>query len=115
MKMKEVCALTGLSERAIRLYCEEGLLVPEKSEVRGRVYLEFSDAHVDELRQIADLRAVGFSIEEIRVMKNEPHLIGSTVHGLRERILREQGESARVLDLLGNLSRHCSCGGSRAL
>ncbi len=97
MKMKEVCALTGLSERAVRLYCEEGLLTPERNEVRGRVYLEFSEVHIEALQQIADLRAVGFSLEEIRTAQNEPHLIGRLIGDLRTRLEREQGEGARAI------------------
>lgn len=100
MKMKEVCARTGLSERAVRLYCEQGLLAPERSEVRGRVYLEFDETHITELQQIAALRTAGFSLEEIKTVLHEPHLIGQLLAGLRERLEREQGEQSRILAAL---------------
>ncbi len=100
MKMKEVCALTGLSERAVRLYCEQGLLVPERTEVRGRVYLEFDETHITELRQIASLRTAGFSLEEIKTVLDEPHLIGGLLIDLRARLEAEQGAHGRVLAAL---------------
>lgn len=103
MKMKEICARTGLTERAVRLYCEEGLLSPERSEVRGRVYLEFSETHVEELRQIAILRGAGFSLDEIKTAINEPHLIGRLLRDLHGRLAREQGEQGRVLGILSSI------------
>ncbi|MBQ8397930.1 MAG: MerR family transcriptional regulator [Clostridia bacterium] len=103
MKMKEVCALTGLSERAVRLYCEQGLLAPARTEVRGRVYLEFDETHITELRQIATLRTAGFSLDEIKTIFDEPHLIGQLLRGLRERLEREQGAQSRVLAALDEI------------
>ena len=38
MKMKEICERSGLTERAVRLYCERGLVHPEKYSERGREY-----------------------------------------------------------------------------
>ena len=35
LKMKDVCQLTGLTERAVRLYVQEGLVKPE---VRGGIH-----------------------------------------------------------------------------
>lgn len=100
MKMKEVCEATGLTERAVRLYCNEGLIEPERTEVRGRVYLEFAERHVEELRQIATLRAAGFSLEEIGTVLNEPHLIGELLEKLKARLMREQGAQTRVLEAI---------------
>ena len=68
MKMKEVCALTGLTERAVRFYVQEKLVVPLAQRRGGRTWLDFSPAHVDRLRAIATLRKAGFTLEEIRSM-----------------------------------------------
>lgn len=103
MKMKEVCTLTGLSERAVRLYCEQGLLAPERTEVRGRVYLEFDEPHITELRQIAVLRTAGFSLEEIKTALDEPYLIGKLLRSFRDRLEREQGVQSRVLAALDEI------------
>lgn len=100
MKIKEVCTRTGLSERAVRFYCEQQLLAPEKTELRGRVYLEFDEEDVAVLMQIARLRASGFSLDEIRTAQNEPHMIGTLIEALRARLRQEQGEQSRVLEQL---------------
>ena len=44
MKIKTVCERTGLSDRAIRLYIENGLLAPDKTEnYTGRRSFDFSE------------------------------------------------------------------------
>ena len=68
MKMKEVCAQTGLTERAVRFYVQEKLVVPLAQRRGGRTWLDFSPNHVDRLRAIATLRRAGFTLEEIRSM-----------------------------------------------
>lgn len=100
MKIKEICEATGLTERAVRLYCNEGLIEPTRTEVRGRVYLEFAEHHVEELRQIAALRGAGFSLEEIKTAFCEPHLIGDLLEKLKTRLTREQGTQTRVLEAI---------------
>ena len=68
MKMKEVCAQTGLTERAARFYVQEKLVVPLAQRRGGRTWLDFSPADVDRLKAISTLRKAGFTLEEIRAM-----------------------------------------------
>ena len=68
MKMKEVCAQTGLTERAVRFYVQEKLVVPLAQRRGGRTWLDFSSADVDRLKAISTLRKAGFTLEEIRSM-----------------------------------------------
>lgn len=68
MKMKEVCAQTGLTERAVRFYVQEKLVVPLAQRRGGRTWLDFSPADVDRLKAISTLRKAGFTLEEIRAM-----------------------------------------------
>ena len=42
MKMKEILEKTGLTERAVRLYVQRGLVTPKAVWKNGRDYLEFS-------------------------------------------------------------------------
>ena len=65
MKIKEAARLTGLTEKAIRLYEEKGLIVPDTRLVAGRVFREYPAETVDELRRIAILRRCGFSLQQI--------------------------------------------------
>ncbi|WP_130868242.1 MerR family transcriptional regulator [Intestinimonas massiliensis (ex Afouda et al. 2020)] len=93
MKMKEVCTATGLTERAVRFYVQEQLVIPQSQRRGGRTWLDFSPADVDRLRAIAVLRKAGFTLEEIRSMvqdfqKNAP----GAAFALRQR-LREAIES----------------------
>ena len=63
MKIKAVCEHTGLSDRAVRLYIDSGLLSPDKTEnYAGRRSFDFSQEDLSRLNRIAALRAVGFSI-----------------------------------------------------
>lgn len=103
MKMKEVCAETGLTERAVRLYCAEGLLLPVQTESRGRTYLDFDEAHIAILRRIAILRDAGFSIEEIRTIFDSPGQIMAVTAGLRARLDAAQKSGAQVLAALDTI------------
>ena len=100
MKMKEICEKTGLTERAVRLYCERGLIKPESYTQNDREYLVFGERDERALRCIAILRSADFSLEEIQTMQNEPFLIEKTV---REHTAKLMKESAEKLELCGRL------------
>lgn len=72
MKMKEVCEKTGLTDRAVRLYMENGLISPDCSEnYTGRRSIDFSEDDVSLLNEIALLRKASFSIAEIKELKEQ--------------------------------------------
>lgn len=92
MKIKEVCVQTGLTERAVRFYVQEKLVVPLAQRRGGRTWLDFSPADVDRLKAISTLRKAGFTLEEIRSMthdfrKNAPEAAFALRQRLRESIL----------------------------
>ena len=67
MKIKTVCDITGLTDRAIRFYIEEGLISPTYTEnYLGRKSFDFSQKDIDRLRNISVLRNYDFTIDEIR-------------------------------------------------
>lgn len=73
MKIKEVSERTDLTERAIRLYIENGLVAPSVNEsYSGRRNIDFSQEDVDRLRSISVMRKAGFSISQIKLMQTEP-------------------------------------------
>ena len=73
MKMKDVIEKTGLTDRAVRLYIENGLVAPSVNEsYSGRRNIEFSDGDVEKLKSISVLRKAGFSIAQIKLMQQEP-------------------------------------------
>lgn len=100
MKMKEICERTGLTERAVRLYCERGLLSPETYTQNDREYLVFDECDERALVCIATLRAADFSLEEIRTMQNEPFLIEKTVHEHTAKLMAESAEKLALCQKL---------------
>ncbi|MBQ2758515.1 MAG: MerR family transcriptional regulator [Clostridia bacterium] len=72
MKIKAVCEITGLSDRTVRYYVEEGLITPSYTEnYLGRKTFDFSEIDIKELSDIAVLRKFDFTIEEIRAIRND--------------------------------------------
>ena len=105
MKIKTVCERTGLSDRAIRLYIENGLLAPDKTEnYTGRRSFDFSDDDVTRLDRIAVLRASGFSIAQIREVQENPERIPAIVAEVTEKQETELRKGEKVLGSLTALS-----------
>lgn len=65
MKMKEVLVQTGLTERAVRFYTEQGLVSPAVSRSGGRTYYDYSREDVQRLTEISALRSMDFSVKDI--------------------------------------------------
>lgn len=68
MKIKQAAAETGLTEKAIRLYEQQGLISPPSREVAGRRFREYDAGTMARLGQIAALRRAGFTLEQIRAL-----------------------------------------------
>ena len=86
MKIKSVCEKTGLTDRTVRYYIEEGLISPEYTEnYLGRKKFEFSDENIAELNNISTLRAFGFSIEEIKKLASDPEISQQIIQKAKER------------------------------
>lgn len=67
MKIKEVIQKTELTDKAIRLYIDNGLVAPSINEsYSGRKSIDFSADDVERLNNIALLRKAGFSIADIK-------------------------------------------------
>lgn len=67
MKIKEVIEKTKLTDRAIRLYIENGLVHPRFTEnYNGRKNIDFTEDDLKTLQNIATLRKADFSIAEIK-------------------------------------------------
>jgi len=106
LKVGALARETGLTVRTLHHYEEIGLLVPrERTGAGHRVY---GVAEVRRLHQIASLRQLGLSLEEIRDALDRP---GQTLEGvlllqirrLRERIAEEEALCLRLESLLDRL------------
>ena len=100
MKMKEVCALTGLTERTVRFYVGERLVSPKTTRQNGRDYREYSTQDVDLLKTIASLRKFHFTIEEIKSIQRRPKDLPALLEDYRLRIVQEAEEENRIVRTL---------------
>lgn len=104
MKMKEVCELTGLTDRAVRLYVDQKLVEPEVTENHwGRRTLDFRPEDVRQLADIAVLRKFGFSIAQIRSIREDPDagrcILENTVLEKQEQVQTQQ----KILSILNQI------------
>ena len=106
MKIKQVCEMTGLTDRAIRYYIEEGLVFPAYTEnYMGRRAYDFADGDVTALNHIATLRKFGFTVEEIRELQRRPSQSQRILAQVRERKQEAAGAEQEALTLLDGLGR----------
>ena len=104
MKMKEVMARTGLTDRAVRLYVDNGLASPEvETNYAGRRTLNFSEADIETLRQIALLRKAGFSLEQIGQVQQGQESAKEAVRVFLDEKREETRKNERVLRALSGL------------
>ncbi len=101
MRMKDVLKRTGLTDRAVRLYIDAGLLSPrQESSYTGRKSILFNEEDVAQLEVIATLRKAGFSLADIHTMKEYPERTGDVLSQYLRTLEREIGEKRVVLEKL---------------
>lgn len=105
MKIKEVIAKTGLTDRAIRLYIENDLVTPENQKsYTGRNNYSFTQADIECLEQIALLRKADFSLTQIKTLKSGEE---SAREVLREYLTAKQESvvmGQKIVEALNNFS-----------
>ena len=104
MRMKQVCEQTGLTERAVRLYVQEGLVTPQvRSGPHSQSY-HFTEQDVSLLRNIAALRQAGLGLPEIRQMLQQPQSIPDVLARHRDALSEEIAQKQKVRDALEQLT-----------
>ncbi len=104
MQMKEICEKTGLTDRAVRLYIENGLLSPAiESNYAGRRSIRFSEEDVEILTAIASLRKAEFSLSDILQMQSDPEQIPAVIAEHRRRLQEDVEKKQRTLRMLEEL------------
>ncbi|MBQ7322237.1 MAG: MerR family transcriptional regulator [Clostridia bacterium] len=109
MRIKEVCERTGLTDRAIRVYMESGLISPKQEyNYMGRRSISFCEEDIRVLEDVATLRQAGFSIADIARLQSSPEHIPELVICHCQRLTEEMETRQRILDtLLGyDIDRH---------
>ena len=105
MKIKQVMAKTGLTDRAIRLYIENELVKPECDEnYNGRKSIEFSENDVENLKNIALLRKADFSIQEIKSLQIGGETAQNTIKEYINRTNEKIQFSSEIIEKIGTLA-----------
>lgn len=103
MKIKDVMEQTGLTDKAIRLYINNGLVAPSIEEnYSGRKSIDFSEADVERLKNVALLRKAGFSIADIKEFLADENNINEIVSKF---IDEKEKDIQRDTEIVNTLSR----------
>ena len=104
MKIKEVIEKTDLTDRAIRLYVENGLIAPDCDEsYSGRKNLDFSEDDIEKLKNIAILRKAGFSLSEIKAIQNDSENCKAILTDFIERAKNRIETDTKLTEILSPL------------
>lgn len=103
MKIGEVARETGLSEKAIRLYVEQGLVKPEVSQSLHRNSYDFTRQNVRELEQIAVFRKAGFSLFEIAIIHEQPERLPELLESKRQSLEADIDVQGAVREAIGRI------------
>ena len=104
MQMKEICEITGLTDRAVRLYIENGLLSPAiESNYAGRRSIRFTEEDAEILSAIAALRRAEFSLSDIREMQTDPARIPAIIEAHRQNLRESVETKMRTLQRLEDM------------
>ncbi len=104
MKIKQVCALTGLTARTVRFYCERGLIHPAVYEQNDRNYYEYSQEDVRILRRVGTLRRAEFSLEEISCMMQDEKSVGAVISSHMQKLREREERTEQLLHKMQTLS-----------
>lgn len=105
MKIKAVCERTGLTDRTVRYYIEEGLISPAFTEnYLGRKSFDFTEDNISELNDIAVLRSFDFSIDEIKQMLEDSSSSLYIIKAVKERVTGELITSQKKILVLSSLN-----------
>ncbi len=96
MWMKEVCAVCGLTKKAVEYYEKKGLISPGTTEGG---YRDFSPEDVGKLQKIALLRELGVSVDDIRqvLVSGCPARVLAAVAEKQETVIADARRKQRLL------------------
>ena len=92
MQIKQAAAQCGLTEKAIRLYEEKGLITPTYTEKNGRQFRDYDEETVARLQTIAILRKSFFSIEQIAEILDHPENIPTVFASYRAELHKQYAD-----------------------
>ena len=86
MNIKEVENLLSVSRANVRFYEQEGLLTIHR---KANNYRDYTDENIEELKKIILFRKLGFTVDEIKKMKNGELSLDSAAAANIERLEKE--------------------------
>ncbi len=105
MKIKSVCELTGLTDRAIRYYIEEKLIFPLYTEsYLGRKTYSFSEKDIKDLNDIAVLRKFDFTLDEIKSVNKDAETSKKILSNVKDRTAQTVLDGQSKLSVLSQIS-----------
>jgi len=103
-KIKDVSQMTGLTEKAIRLYMEQKLVEPKVEDGIHRKAYYFEEKDVERLKDIAALRSAGFGISDIKMMLEDSTIIPELIEEKESLLAMEIEQKLSVQKALKNLT-----------
>lgn len=105
MKIKEVIEKTGLTDRAVRFYIDEGLVLPDIEEsYSGRKSIDFSEKDVERLNNVATLRKAGFSVADIKSIVDDNSTAKNIIEKFIEQAENDIGHKTEIVEKLKGVS-----------
>lgn len=99
MKKKEICERTGLTQKALRLYEEKGLIAPQRDNAGRNRTREYSGADLRRLQTIAMLRRALFTLAEIKEMLDDPGSIQKIYPRYLEWVRQQKEQLERLYEV----------------
>lgn len=105
MKIREVIEKTGLTDRAVRFYIDEGLVLPDIEEsYSGRKSIDFSEKDIERLNNVAMLRKAGFSIADIKSIVDDNSTARDIVKNFIEQTEKNIKHETEIVEKLKEIS-----------
>lgn len=106
MKINEVAKITNLSQKTIRYYEERGLINPEIRVIGNRNFRDYSKQTVCLLISISTLRKLLFSIDEIKILLEQPNKMHEVLMSYENRICEETKQRTLILSTLSSIKEN---------
>ncbi|MBA4686531.1 MAG: MerR family transcriptional regulator [Candidatus Galacturonibacter soehngenii] len=103
MKINQVAKITNLSQKTIRYYEERGLIRPDIKVIRNRNFRDYSKQTVCRLISISTLRKLLFSIDEIKILLEQPSKMHEVLISYENRIREETKQRTLILSTLSSI------------
>lgn len=100
MKIKQLANLLNVSQKTIRYYEDCGFITPLTENKAGRIFRDYDEATITQLKTIIELRKLRFSIDEIRALFDEPEKLEKICSTHRNNLEREIGVMTKICKLL---------------